>query len=128
MRQGTEAPFQQQVTQLARFYGWDLIFHAPDNIPRQTRSGRVVKQHVAPGFPDLVMVRQPELLVVELKAEDGRVSKDQVIWLNALAACGVETHIWKPSDFDELHERLARGRHQLAPLYTVPAPTDGEAA
>lgn len=143
MKAGSEAVFQQQVEQLAAFYGWDLVFHAPDNLPRQTRSGRVRKQHVTPGFPDLVMVRGPELLFAELKAEKGRLSAAQKAWIAALTVVqraveqlargpygdgrlegpppAVEVHVWRPSDWDALHARLSRGRHQIEPIYRAGA-------
>lgn len=28
----------------------------------------------------------------------------------------VEVHVWRPRDFDELHARLARGRHRTEPV------------
>jgi hypothetical protein len=102
-----EKHFQRQVEQLAAFYGWKT-FHAPDNRPG--RNGRV--QSITPGWPDLFMVRDEEAIAAELKAEKGRVQPHQVEWLQALEACGIETFVWRPSDFDELHGRLARGRHR----------------
>lgn len=117
MKAGSEAAFQQQIEQLAAFYGWELRFHSPDNLPVQTRSGRTRKQHVEPGFPDLVLCRPPELIVVELKTEKGRVRPEQTRWLEALDACGLETWLVRPSGFDALHRRLARGRTMTQPLY-----------
>lgn len=104
-RAGTEAAFQQQVEQLAAFYGWTLRYHTFDS----RRSAR--------GWPDLVLCRPPEVLFVELKGERTRVTPDQQQWLAALTACGLETHLWRPSDFDDLHARLARGRDRVEPLY-----------
>ena len=60
------------------------------------------------GFPDLVIIRPPEILFVELKAERGRVSPEQKAWLDQLEACGLETHVWRPSDIPEAIERLKR--------------------
>lgn len=101
----SEAAFQQQVLQLAGFYGWSLQYH--------TRDSRGSHK----GWPDLVLCRPPEILFVELKGEKTRVTVEQKQWLAALTACGLETHLWRPSDFDELHERLARGRNRSEPLY-----------
>lgn len=105
MRQGSETQFQQQVVNLARFYGWSLIYHTHDS----RRSN--------PGWPDLVICRPPEVLFVELKGAKTRVRPEQKEWLAALTACGLETYLWRPADFDEAHARLARGRHQTEPLY-----------
>lgn len=92
-----EKDWQQQVTRLARLEGWRVMHH-------------LISRGTEPGWPDLVLTRPPELLIVELKAERGRVTPAQRTWLDDLAACGVEVHVWRPSDFDAVHERLRR-RH-----------------
>jgi hypothetical protein len=71
-----EHPFQEQVEGIARFYGW-LIYHTH----RSDRS--------QPGFPDLVLVRGPELIFAELKTRTGRVDANQQRWLDALGAVSV---------------------------------------
>lgn len=110
----TERQFQTQVIQLAKYYNWDFVYHAPDNRP----SASGARQRVARGWPDLFMVRGAECLAVELKREKGRVTPEQDAWLGALAQVpGIECHIWRPSSFDELHARLARGRSKSQPLY-----------
>jgi VRR-NUC domain len=107
MKAQSEAAFQQQVIQLSKYYNW-ISYHTHDS------------RRSAPGFPDLVLVRPPEILFVELKAEKGRVRPEQQEWITALHACGLEVHLWRPSDFDVLHERLARGRNRVEPLYRPP--------
>lgn len=62
----------------------------------------------APGWPDLTLVRVPEFLVAELKTDTGRLSVSQREWLDLLAGCGIETHVWRPRDFDEVLVRLTR--------------------
>lgn len=126
----TEAAWQAQVVGLALFYGW-LVYHPPANRP--DAKGR--RQDVTPGYPDLTMVRGAELLFVELKAERGRYGPGQETWLEALQevarsyrnalellaeevadggpdplAGTVEVYTWRPSQFDEVQARLARGR------------------
>lgn len=88
-----EADWQSTVVDTATRGGW-LHYHTYNS------------KHSAPGFPDLVLVRVPEVVVAELKAEDGRVSADQQRWLDALAACGLEVYVWRPSDFAEVSARL----------------------
>jgi hypothetical protein len=110
MKPGSEAAFQQQVLNLATLYDW-ATYHPPDNRP-SGRTGRV--QRVVAGFPDLTLVRDEALLFAELKKENGRVSPAQTRWLTLLAKVpGVETYIWRPSDWDEIQARLSRGRHRL---------------
>lgn len=142
MKQGSEAQFEQAVEQLAAFYGW-LAYHPPDNRPTTARSGRRYVQRVTPGYPDLTLVRVPELLFVELKTDTGRVAPAQRAWLDAIDAIArewvrpllelaagdpsltegstlldfaLEAHVWRPRDFDELHARLARGRARHEPV------------
>jgi hypothetical protein len=91
----SERDFQAQVLDLATLYGW-RHFH--------TLNARGSDA----GWPDLVLCRPPELLVVELKSQTGRLRAAQREWLDALRACGVDTALWRPEDFDAIHARLRR--------------------
>lgn len=115
---GPEAIFQTQVVEFAAWHHW-RHYHPPDNRAIALAAGRTRKQRVVPGFPDLVLMRAPELIVVELKAEKGRLSVEQRDWLAGLALCGVETHVWRPSDWPAIEERLSRGSQAPAPLFAV---------
>ena len=117
-----EATFQTQVIELARYYGYTRIYHPPDNLPVRARSGRTRRQNVAPGFPDLWLMRvgeKPDLVVAELKAEKGRVSPDQWAWIEGLRDCGLDVYVWRPRDWDQVRERFARGRRELEPFTVV---------
>lgn len=83
-----EKPFQTRVIQLAKFHGFELVYHTHNS------------QRSAPGFPDLVMVstRHNRVLYRELKRTVGKVSADQQAWLNALAATGQDVGVWRPAD------------------------------
>ena len=121
VKAGSEAAFQQQVLNLAGYYGW-RSYHTHDSRRSQA------------GFPDLVLVRGPELIFAELKTDTGRVRPEQQEWIAALQAIStelvvdleqldhdshacVDVYLWRPRDFDELHARLARGRHRSEPLH-----------
>jgi VRR-NUC domain len=93
----TEKQWQAQVIQLATLCGWR---HQHQHDSRRS----------VPGWPDLVLCRPPRLLAVELKSRSGKVTPEQQTWLDDLAACGVETHIWRPADLDRARTVLAR-RH-----------------
>lgn len=144
MKAGGEAAFQAQVMQLARFYGW-RVAHFHDSRREVVHKGKrqLVGDRDAAGFLDLVLVRTVELLFVELKGEKTRITPEQQAWIAALEQVersvlaarqalfagkdldcwpdvplpSVEVWLWRPSDFDELHARLARGRHQTEPIY-----------
>lgn len=88
-----EKDWQATVIQLATYCRWHH-YHPFDS----RRSN--------PGWPDLVLVRPPEFMVVELKTDKGKLRPEQREWLAWLTACGIETHVWRPRDFDEVAARL----------------------
>ncbi len=90
----SEKDFQQRIIDRARALGW-LVYHT-HNSRRSTE-----------GFPDLVLVRAGRALVIEVKAERGRVSVAQQVWLDALGATKVETYLIRPSDWSLIEELLA---------------------
>ena len=90
----SEKEFMVAVKEAAEIHGW-LFYHTYDS------------RRSTPGFPDLVLVRPPEVIFVELKAQKGRVTAYQKHWSEALESCpGVEHYLWRPSDWDELVEVL----------------------
>ena len=92
-----ERDFQQSVIDLARVYGFALVYHTFDS------------RRSVPGFPDLVLVGHGRCLFAELKTERGRLSAAQKGWLAALEECaGIENYVWRPSDWDEIHAVLSR--------------------
>jgi hypothetical protein len=129
----TEAEFQDQVIHLARLYGWRCAHFRP---ARTEKGWRTPVQADGKGFPDLVLVRGPELIAAELKADKGRVSPEQQAWLDAFTAVGdaignllleayggarldglaeplpahprVEAVVWRPRAFEIVHARLRR--------------------
>jgi hypothetical protein len=48
-----------------------------------------------PGFLDCVIVGRA-VLFRELKAERGRITKDQQRWLDALTEAGADAGVWRP--------------------------------
>lgn len=117
MSRVSEAKFQEQVLHIAELYGW-LAYHTHDSRWSQ------------PGFPDLVLLRAPELVFAELKIENGRLRPEQERWVAHLTALSVEvesvlaastaagansslavdTYVWRPADFDDIVARLSRSR------------------
>lgn len=63
-------------------------------------------QHSAPGWPDYVIVGPSGVIYVELKSQNGRVTKNQDEWLRILADAGQEVHVWRPSDLEQARNRL----------------------
>lgn len=129
----TEAQWQAQVLGLAGFYGW-RSYHPPDNRPG--KSGR--PQRVTAGFPDLVLVRAPELIIAELKTDTGRLGPGQQEWLDELERVAdafrrqayapdtetagqpqprIDIYLWRPADWEAVSARLARGRQEQRPTW-----------
>lgn len=82
----SERELQENVIAMAQLLGWRVQF---------TWSS----VHSPAGWPDLFMVRVDRALAAELKTERGKVTTAQREWLDRLAAVGVETAIWRPSDW-----------------------------
>ncbi len=86
------------VERTARLLRW-LVYHTYDS------------RNSTPGFPDLVLIRPPRLIVAELKTETGRVTDEQKLWLeNFKAVPMVETYVWRPSDWKKVEAVLQRER------------------
>jgi hypothetical protein len=90
----TEKAFTGQVVQLARMLGY-RVYHPWLSV------------HSAAGFPDLVLVRPPRLIVAELKVGKNMPTAAQREWLDDLRASGAESYVWRPEDMQEIGEVLA---------------------
>lgn len=90
----SEKDFQQQIVDLARTMGW-RVFHVFDS------------RRSDPGFPDLVLVRGPVLLFLELKSERGRIQPEQAEWIAALKKAKiVEADIVRPNAWAQIEAVL----------------------
>lgn len=89
----SEAQFQQQVIDLAQIYGYDLTYH-----PFDSRCSRA-------GWPDLVLANsaRSRVLIRELKTAVGKVSTDQLEWLQVLQLSGINAGVWRPADLTNGH-------------------------
>jgi hypothetical protein len=100
----SEAAFTAQVIELAQWLGWRVLHVRPAR--KQDGRWMTPVQGNGVGFPDLLLIRGTRLLVSELKAERGRLTPAQQAWLEAFAGAGIETHIWRPAQLEELVEVL----------------------
>lgn len=50
------------------------------------------------GWPDLAVVGR-RLILRELKTESGRLRPEQAAWIEDLQNAGVDTGVWRPSDW-----------------------------
>jgi hypothetical protein len=89
-----ERDFLQTVRDYVRLKGW-ADYHTWHSI------------HSPAGFPDLVLVRPPRVVFVELKVGRRQPTPAQQHWLNLLKQCpGVEVYVWYPEDWDAIEELL----------------------
>lgn len=104
-----EKSLMEQFIDLGRTLGW-LVCHFHDSRRQVTRNGRtfMVGDNDAKGFPDVFMVRGDRLMAVEVKKELGKTTPEQDEWLRRLAKAGVECHVLRPSNWNEVSKRLRR--------------------
>ena len=107
-----EAFWQGVIRTEAEARGW-RVFYIPDWIwaqihGRAKRRGRYVGgENAAPGFPDFVLVRPPELVYVEAKTNTGTVRPAQKTWHADLVNSGATVLIWRPRDWPAIRRFLA---------------------
>jgi len=103
-----ERAFTRWVIDLARLYGW-LVHH---DRPAPYESGRGWATHMEgdAGFPDLLLLREGELIVAELKLNRRDLKTHQARWLERFQTVA-ETYLWTPEEFEAIVERLSRPRH-----------------
>jgi hypothetical protein len=110
----TEGALQQQVVEIAHAFGWVAAHFRP---ARTERGWRTPVAADAQNFPDLVLVRQGQLIFAECKSQKGELRKGRMTrkgrwamgqqeWLDLLASTGSRTYVWRPSDLDDIIEIL----------------------
>jgi hypothetical protein len=90
----SERQWQAKVVAEAKARGW-WCHHVHDS------------RRSEPGWPDLTLIRPPRILFAELKAEGGKLRREQPHVMGLLRGCGLDVHVWRPSQLDEVLEALA---------------------
>ena len=102
----TENDYMQTIIEAARAYKW-LVYHSHSSLRSE------------PGFPDLVLVRPPRVLFIEVKTDHAKLRPGyqgktrwmpgQQEWLIALGACDkVRAMVARPSEWAEIEKALGR--------------------
>jgi len=92
----TEAELQATIIDTAELAGW-LVYHDHDSRLNPA------------GLPDLILVKPPRVVFLELKSDKGRVRPDQQIWLDALEQCDTLTSaLVRPDDLPTVIEYLTK--------------------
>lgn len=89
----TERDFQQAIVDLAHLKGW-YVYHTYDS------------RRSAAGWPDLVLLRPPRIIIAEVKSAKGRLRTAQRDVLQMLDGCDIETHVWRPADWPAIARSL----------------------
>lgn len=95
-----EEGFQKTVIDLAQLYGW-LVAHFRPSLNGRGQWRTAVAADGA-GFFDLVLVRGPRVLFVELKAGKNKSEPDQLKWQQAMLAAGQTVYVWRPEQWDDV--------------------------
>lgn len=93
----------QQPSIRQRYPELALLFHIPNERPDKVQAATLKKMGVKRGVPDLFLpVRAGRYhgLFIEMKANSGRASDDQLWWVEHLLANGYACYVchgWKPA-------------------------------
>jgi hypothetical protein len=89
----SEKAFQADVEKFARKHGWK-VYHTRDS------------RKSAFGFPDMVLLRGPVIIVAELKVGRNEPTAEQSEWLEAFRAADVQAVVWRPCNWPEISKAL----------------------
>ena len=106
----SEKAFQRAVEKECRRLGWQF-YHVHDS--------RTVSSKEGHGFPDLVIMRPPCLMFVELKLSSNRTSPDQVRWLSGLKRCGQVSFVLTPDRFPQFINTLKHSTTKVEKFITL---------
>lgn len=99
----TEAIFTTQVIELAQILGYRTAHFRP----AMTAHGwRTAVSGDGKGWPDLVLLKGNRMIVAELKVGRNKATVEQLAWLDAFKAAGVDAFVWTPTDWDEITGEL----------------------
>ena len=102
----SEADFQDMISDLAHLCGYKVAHFRK----ARKKDGSWITPVSADGkgWPDLILCndKRKSVIVTEIKSEQGKVTPEQQDWIDRLSQCGIETHVWKPSQWDEIVLKL----------------------
>ena len=112
----TEAQWMAQVIELAELHSWRVMHVRPAIARQSARHGtKWVTATSVTGWVDLTLWHPTAggVIFAELKTDRGRLTREQADVIDSLRGSGQEVHVWRPRDFDAVHERLTRHRPHL---------------
>ncbi len=99
----SEADLLRSVIDLANLLGLRIHHSRPARTAHGWRTA--ISGHK--GLPDLVIVGAGGVLWRECKSASGRLSPDQVVWLDALQAAGADAGVWRSDAWpDQIQDEM----------------------
>lgn len=100
----TEAQLTDVIVEAAQLYGWRVVHFRPGKTERGWRTPLQGDS----GFPDLVLARDSEVIIAELKIGRAKPRPDQRLWAEAI---GPDLYrLWTDADLDEIMRTLRSRR------------------
>lgn len=100
----TEEQFTRQVIAYAKLCGWRVAHFRAARL--KDGSWRTPVQGDGKGWPDLFLIKYQRVLVVELKSDDGELTREQREWMIAFNKTPIPWRVWRPRDWKEVEEAL----------------------
>lgn len=101
-----EKPWQQQVEGWLDLYGYWWM-HIPSNVIVCPRCKWKIFRGIQKGFPDILAIKPPYILWIELKTEQGQLKPEQKQVGTMLEACGQRWIHARPRDRESLLNLIA---------------------
>lgn len=100
--------WEDTIIETARMLGWKIMHVRPvfDGKRKRWITGIAAD---GKGWPDLTLVRE-RVIFAELKSGSGKLSTDQVQWVENLRAAGQEVYVWRDTDYGAVVEALRARR------------------
>lgn len=95
-----ESDLLRRVLDTARLYGWRCAHYRP----ARTEQGWRTPMQGDRGCPDLILARDGQVLLAELKTQTGKLGPGQDEWLRHAGAHG---RLWRPDDWPAIGSELA---------------------
>ncbi len=99
----SERAFLRMILDLAHLRHWRAAHFRP---ARTAKGWRTAVQGFGKGFPDVIALREARTVVIELKAQKGRLTPEQEAWLTAFRATDAEVYVFRPSQWPEIEHVL----------------------
>lgn len=102
--------WEQAVIDLAHYLGWKVVSFASVRIQRRDGSyyWATATRADGNGWPDLVLVRDDDILFRELKTGKARLTVEQREWIEALRQAGQNVGVWHSDDLQAITIELSR--------------------